>query len=165
MIQSTSLYHPSARMTSITSATFSFILSPVTPFIPECPSKYGFYILINTMYCYPCRSRELIRAGCCWLMLFELLIKIILVVLCYSVNSYMIPLKYSVAEVAEWRKLFRHLRQKRHFTHLHFLTSLFCRCLVQFVLYQQIELVLTTISPSFVLQFQGLPLASRRLVW
>ena len=101
-------------------------------------------------------------------MLFELLIKIILVVLCYSVNSYMIPLKYSVAEVAEaaeWRKLFRHLRQKRHFTHLHFLTSLFCRFLVQFVLYQQIELVLTTISPSFVLQSQGLPPASRRLVW
>ena len=55
-----------------------------------------------------------------------------------SVNSYMIPLKYSVAEAAEWRKLFRHLRQKRHFTHLHFLTSLFCRCLVQFALYHQI---------------------------
>ena len=155
-------------MTSTASATFSFILSSVTPFIPEFPSKYGFYILINTMYCYPCRSRELIRAGCCWFMLFELLIKIILVVLCYSVNSYMIPLKYSVtevAEMAEWRKFFRHLRQKRHFTHLHFLTSLFCIFLVQFVLYQQIELVLTTISPSFVLQSQGLPPASRRLAW
>ena len=120
------------------------------------------------MYCYPCRSRELIRAECCWFMLFELLIKIILVVLCYSVNSYMIPLKYSVAEVAEaaeWRKFFRHLRQKRHFTHLHFLTSLFCRFLVQFVLYQQIELVSTTISPSFVLLSQGLLPASRRLAW
>ena len=34
-------------------------------------------------------------------MLFELLIKKNLVVLCYSVNSFMIPLKYSVAEVAE----------------------------------------------------------------
>ena len=58
------------------------------------------------MYCYPCRSRELIRAGCCWFMLFELLIKIILVVLCYSVNSYMIPLKYSVAEAAEVAETF-----------------------------------------------------------
>ena len=120
------------------------------------------------MYCYPCRSRELIRAEYCWFMLFELLIKKNLVVLCYSVNSYMIPLKYSVAEMAEmaeWRKFFRHLRQKRHFTHLHFLTSLFCRCLVQFVLYQQIELVLATISPSFALLFQGLPPVSRHLAW
>ena len=90
MILSTSLYHPSARMTSTTSATFSFILSPVTPIIPEFPSKYGFYILINTIYCYPCRSMELIRAEYCWFMLLELLIKKNLVVLCYSVNSYMV---------------------------------------------------------------------------
>ena len=39
-------------------------------------------------------------------MLFELLIKKNLVVLCYSVNSFMIPLKYSVAEVAEVAEFF-----------------------------------------------------------
>ena len=39
-------------------------------------------------------------------MLFELLIKKNLVVLCYSVNSFMILLKFSVAEVAEVAEFF-----------------------------------------------------------
>ena len=53
----------------------------------------GIYIPVDTL-CFPRRSRVLIRAECCWIKLFMLLIKIIIVVFSFSVNRYIIPYFY-----------------------------------------------------------------------